>query len=189
MSYRSSFADSQDRCRMVEKDNKRLRDDVRKEYNNAVRELAIFIQNRDPRYHAYQRQRERSKKEAQRGPAGLRPRGSGKPQPTARAQPTAKRNVHADMAAQRADPGSEFYAQSWQQVESVIDLDENDFATSAKPKKPSNWNETGMVDEEGSDSEEEEGQYECFACNKIFASEKTWENHERSRKHKQAVER
>lgn len=174
---------------MVEKDNKRLRDDVRKEYNNAVRELAIFIQNRDPRYHAYQRQRERSKKEAQRGPAGLRPRGSGKPQPTARAQPTAKRNVHADMAAQHADPGSEFYAQSWQQVDSVIDLDENDFATSAKPKKPSNWNETGMVDEEGSDSEEEEGQYECFACNKIFASEKTWENHERSRKHKQAVER
>lgn len=175
---------------MVEKDNKRLRDDVRKEYNNAVRELAIFIQNRDPRYHAYQRQRERSKKEAQKAPAGLRPRGSGKPQPTARAQPAAKRNVHADMAAQHAHLGSDYAAQDWQKVESVIDWDENDFATSAKPKKPSNWKETGMVDDEASgESEEEEGQYECFACNKVFASEKTWENHERSRKHKQAVER
>lgn len=88
------------------------------------------------------------------------------------------------MAAQHAP---EYAPQSWQQVESVIDLDENDFATSAKPKKPSNWNETGMVDEDGSGSEEEEGQYECFACNKVFASEKTWENHERSKKHKQAV--
>jgi DnaJ family protein A protein 5 len=172
--------------RMVEKDNKRLRDEVRKEYNNAVRELAIFIQNRDPRYHAYQRQRERSKKEAARSTAGMGPRGSGKSTPTnARAKPTATQSVHARMAHQREVDS--FTLQSWQKAENNIDWDEDDFATSAKPKKPKNWNETGMVDEDESEESEGEGQYECFACNKLFASEKTWENHERSKKHKQAV--
>jgi hypothetical protein len=171
---------------MVEKDNKRMRDDIKKEYNNAVRELALFIQNRDPRYHAYQRQRERSKKESLRG--GMKPRGSGKSTPT---NPRSNHNVHARMA-QQAQQAESFTLQSWQKVDdSAIDWDGDDFDTSAKPKKPANWKETGMVDddESGEDESDGEGQYECFACNKLFTSEKTWENHERSKKHKQALAR
>lgn len=110
---------------MVEKDNKRLRDEVRKEYNNTVRELAIFIQNRDPRYHAYQRQRERSKKEAARSTAGMGPRGSGKSTPNnARVKPTATQSVHARMAHQREVDS--FTLQSWQKAENNIDWDEDE---------------------------------------------------------------
>ncbi|KAI0833753.1 DnaJ domain-containing protein [Trametes gibbosa] len=36
--------------RLMERDNKKARDDARKEYNDAVRSLATFIRKRDPRY-------------------------------------------------------------------------------------------------------------------------------------------
>lgn len=98
--------------------------------------------------------------------------------------------MHAALAEQRAAEAANFQAQAWQEVADEIDPDAfDDFATTAKPKKPKNWNETGMVaeDEEEEEDEEEDGAYECFACNKVFAGQKTWENHERSKKHKQAV--
>ncbi|CDO77186.1 hypothetical protein BN946_scf184705.g11 [Trametes cinnabarina] len=36
--------------RLMEKDNKKARDEARKEYNDTVRSLALFIRKRDPRY-------------------------------------------------------------------------------------------------------------------------------------------
>ncbi|KAI1786776.1 DnaJ-domain-containing protein [Ganoderma leucocontextum] len=39
--------------RMMERDNKKARDEARKEYNDTVRSLATFIRKRDPRYKAY----------------------------------------------------------------------------------------------------------------------------------------
>ncbi|KAI0324672.1 DnaJ-domain-containing protein [Cubamyces sp. BRFM 1775] len=36
--------------RLMERDNKKARDEARKEYNDTVRSLAIFIRKRDPRY-------------------------------------------------------------------------------------------------------------------------------------------
>ncbi|RPD54290.1 DnaJ-domain-containing protein [Lentinus tigrinus ALCF2SS1-7] len=36
--------------RLMERDNKKARDDARKEYNETVRSLAMFIRKRDPRY-------------------------------------------------------------------------------------------------------------------------------------------
>ncbi|KAI0667800.1 DnaJ domain-containing protein [Trametes maxima] len=36
--------------RLMERDNKKARDEARKEYNDAVRSLAMFIRKRDPRY-------------------------------------------------------------------------------------------------------------------------------------------
>lgn len=39
--------------RLMEKDNKKARDDARKEYNDTIRSLAKFIRKRDPRYKAF----------------------------------------------------------------------------------------------------------------------------------------
>ncbi|RDB30998.1 DnaJ subfamily C member 21 [Hypsizygus marmoreus] len=39
--------------RLMEKDNKKARDDARREYNDTVRSLAKFIRKRDPRYKAH----------------------------------------------------------------------------------------------------------------------------------------
>ncbi|CAE6364284.1 unnamed protein product [Rhizoctonia solani] len=39
--------------RLMERDNKKARDDARKEYNETVRTLALFLRKRDPRFKAY----------------------------------------------------------------------------------------------------------------------------------------
>ncbi|KAG9005081.1 hypothetical protein FRB93_009950 [Tulasnella sp. JGI-2019a] len=43
--------------RQMEKENKKVRDDARKEYNDIVRTLALFLRKRDPRYKAHIAQR------------------------------------------------------------------------------------------------------------------------------------
>ncbi|KAI6025784.1 DnaJ-domain-containing protein [Pisolithus orientalis] len=39
--------------RLMEKENKKARDDARREYNETIRSLALFIRKRDPRYRTY----------------------------------------------------------------------------------------------------------------------------------------
>ncbi|KAG0708086.1 DnaJ-domain-containing protein [Suillus ampliporus] len=39
--------------RLMERDNKKARDDARKDYNETIRQLALFIRKRDPRYKAH----------------------------------------------------------------------------------------------------------------------------------------
>ncbi|CAE6512485.1 unnamed protein product [Rhizoctonia solani] len=39
--------------RLMERDNKKARDDAKKEYNETVRTLALFLRKRDPRFKAY----------------------------------------------------------------------------------------------------------------------------------------
>ncbi|KAG6336369.1 hypothetical protein ID866_2726 [Astraeus odoratus] len=51
--------------RLMEKENKKARDDARKEYNETVRSLALFVRKRDPRYKshlAYQAQQNATRK-------------------------------------------------------------------------------------------------------------------------------
>lgn len=187
----------------MERENQKARETHRKEYNDAVRQLAAFIQNRDPRYHAFQRQKARSQAAAtppsgRKLPAGKGVRGAPVP-----SQP--RENIHARMARAkeearaRGDP--EFQAQSWQQVEVELDDDYDDWGVSAPPtatQSKANSDdedaETGSEDD-GSDgaedsdaeSEEEPDGWDCIACHKSFASQGQWENHEKSKKHKQAI--
>lgn len=178
--------------RLMEKENKKLRDDHRKEYNDTVRSLATFIQHRDPRYHAYQRQRARSQppsnglRAAQMGP-GAAARSSAKPTTSVHAQFAAERQKEREKMA------GQYREQSWQELE---EIDYDDFDVTAKPQKvekkegaedESEASEDAEDDEHEEDSEDEPSGFECVACNKTFQSEKQWENHERSKKHKQAV--
>jgi DnaJ family protein A protein 5 len=161
-----------------------MREDTRKEYNNTVRELATFIQNRDPRYHAYQRERDRAKKEAARnGPGKKSVTGSH----SRSAQDRSGYAAHAAMSSQAKPAVQDFEEQLWQHVERMDQLDDDDFAVSAKPRKPSNWYTAEQ--EEQDESDEGEDEYECVACDKVFASEQSWLNHERSKKHKQAIDK
>ncbi|KAG0168148.1 hypothetical protein DFQ28_004445 [Apophysomyces sp. BC1034] len=49
--------------RAMEKENKKARETARKEYNDTMRSLAVFVRKRDPRYKAFQ-QEEQKRKEA-----------------------------------------------------------------------------------------------------------------------------
>ena len=140
--YRLSEAPDRRIRRLMEKENKKLREQGVQEYNDAVRSLLAFVRKRDPRF------QENQKSEAERQKA-LRDA------TTAKAA-KARFARQAKLEAMEAD--------------SVPD-----------------WAKSRTVDEhEGgfsSDSEEEEHEYECVVCDKVFKSEAQFHTHEKSKKH------
>lgn len=66
--YDDSYAENRRHRRAIDKENQRFRDNMRREYNETVRNLAAWIRKRDPRWHEYQKLRaeEREAAEARR---------------------------------------------------------------------------------------------------------------------------
>lgn len=60
--YKPSDAENREHRRYLEKENKKLRDSMKKEYNETVRSLALFCRKRDPRYAIYQKNLEHKSK-------------------------------------------------------------------------------------------------------------------------------
>ena len=122
-SSRKSFAwkdlhnlrDAQDRRvkRLMEKENRRAREVARREYNETVRGLAVFIRRRDPRYKAFQASQQSTSTIA-----------------TA-AEEQERRRVEAArrIEAKRAEAES-FQAQSWQVVDELQEWT-SDFSSGA----------------------------------------------------------
>ncbi|TDL25458.1 DnaJ-domain-containing protein [Rickenella mellea] len=91
--------------RLMERENKKARDDARKEYNETVRSLVMFIRKRDPRYKSHISQQANT-------PSHLKPTSnatSGVETPTHAAQ---ERRTHAS---------STFTPQAWQKVDLMQD--------------------------------------------------------------------
>ncbi|KND05182.1 uncharacterized protein SPPG_00846 [Spizellomyces punctatus DAOM BR117] len=61
--YRLSEAPDRRVRRLMEKDNKRAREVARREFNEAVRNLAAFVRKRDPRYKTWKDEQEKISKE------------------------------------------------------------------------------------------------------------------------------
>ncbi len=70
---------------------------------------------------------------------------------------------------------AEYEEQHWQRIREDGSSDEGDEEEQGD----------GMDQRVGDDEDGEA--FECVACGKIFRSEASWVNHERSKKHKQAV--
>jgi DnaJ family protein A protein 5 len=140
--YRLSEAPDRRIRRLMEKENKKLREDGIQEYNDAVRSLLAFVRKRDPRF------QENQKSEAER-------------------QKVLRDATAAKAAKARAARQAKLEAM---EAESVPD-----------------WAKSRTVDEhEGgfsSESEEEEHEYECVVCDKVFKSEAQFHTHEKSKKH------
>ncbi|KAL4242766.1 Multifunctional chaperone and stress response protein [Abortiporus biennis] len=148
--------------RLMEKDNKKARDDARKEYNETIRDLVTFLRKRDPRYKSHlARQHEAATAKSSKLSSSTLPSSSASPRSgTGTSTPTANNN-------NTTPPTYTYVEQEWQKV---------------KPE--------GEADLEwAAVEEEEEEEWECVACNKRFRSEAQWDSHERSRKHMQAVEK
>lgn len=152
----------------MEKENKKVRDEARKEYNETVRvcaspsysvctdqlsprvrqSLAMFVRKRDPRYKshlAHQAGVNQTKANNSSSPSG--------PKPTSRT-PQANNTSYVE--------------QEWQKVARDHQHDDLEWAAAG-----------------GEDPEE----WECVACGKSFKSEAAWDSHERSKKHMKEVER
>ncbi|KAF8602830.1 DnaJ-domain-containing protein [Ceratobasidium sp. AG-I] len=80
--------------RLMERDNKKARDDARREYNDTVRSLVTFIRRRDPRFQAY--------KDAQ-----------SKPPPKTSAS-TSKPTASASKPTSSVPPAATYVEQDWQ---------------------------------------------------------------------------
>lgn len=140
--WKSTEAPDRRTRRLMEKDNKKVRDDARKDYNDTVRSLAKFLRKRDPRYKKHLTEMQ------------TRPSGSTTPSAT--------------NPSSRPQPSDAYVEQEWQKVDLKGLHADLEWAAA-----------------EGEDDE----QWECVACGKMFRSEAAWDSHERSKKHMKEVER
>ena len=142
--YRYSDASDRRVRRLMEKENKRLREDAVRAFNDAVRSFVAFVKKRDPRF-TPNTQSEAERQKILRNVAS--------------AQATRSR------AANRAKAAAGVELPVWAQSTGV--------------------EEEGISDEEAGVPKQE---FECVVCKKTFKSEKQFEMHEKSKKHKKAAQ-
>ncbi|KIY53073.1 DnaJ-domain-containing protein [Fistulina hepatica ATCC 64428] len=156
-----NLAEASDRQirRMMERENKKLRDEARREYNETVRLLAMFLRKRDPRHKSHLRATA-----ARQAAAAASKAASGTSTPSRR----------QDQAA------AAYVEQEWQKVDPHAHGHDN--------LEWANGDDLNWSRAEGEDGGNDE-EWECVACNKTFRSEAAWDSHERSKKHMREVER
>ncbi|KAE8257205.1 hypothetical protein A4X13_0g2510 [Tilletia indica] len=190
-SYQTNQAPDRNVKRLMEKENKRIREQARKEYNETVRALVAHIRKRDPRFKAHQ--------DVQSDVAIAQ---------------RVRREVEAkEKAAEQKRAAESYVAQDWQRTETYIDSefdsdDDDDAEVGPRAEEEEDASDDadedqgdvgatgtadageGEQDEEGVDQAELElDGFECFACDKVFQTEGGLRNHEQSKKHKQKVEK
>ncbi|PWN21456.1 ChaC-domain-containing protein, partial [Microstroma glucosiphilum] len=169
--YRLSEAPDRRVKRLMEKENKRARDAGKREYNDTIRALTLFVRKRDPRYKAHQESQEK-----------------------ARVGPEAEANRKAyveKIERERRARADAFQPQSWQiaqETEDIYSGDETEEDDDEDEDQLDEGEDEDQIDAEGVSGDEEDfNDLECFACDKRFRSVAAFENHEQSTKHKKAV--
>ncbi|ODN76970.1 hypothetical protein L202_05533 [Cryptococcus amylolentus CBS 6039] len=157
--------------RAMEKENKKAREDIRKEYNDTIRQLVSFIQHRDPRFKLHQAKLAQAK--------------SMKSSSSKVATPSTKPAVQAEAAHRREQErlrqAAAYEEQDWQKMSGKNSDNGDEVDEDAEEEQMGDGTAVRIDDGNGSEI------FECVACSKTFASEASWENHERSKRHKQAV--
>ncbi|EGG01894.1 uncharacterized protein MELLADRAFT_117657 [Melampsora larici-populina 98AG31] len=155
--------------RLVEKENQRVRDAARREYNETIRSLVGFVKKRDPRFArstASNPEKWRAQ-EIQRIKRELR-------------------EVAEKRAKEREEEAKQFREQEWQMQQGAS----TDLSSDNDTLQERNKSDEGSDDEEEEEEEEEiVNDWYCAACGKDFNSQGAWDNHERSKKHKQNCSR
>ena len=145
--------------RLMEKDNKKIRDAVKKERNEEVRALVKFVRKRDKRVKAYLELLKEKDEERQR----------------------ITKQKRLEALREREKMFEAYKEESWA---SLSGLEED--LVQMNVHLDSEFGRDNYINESQSD-EEEVQQYYCVACDKAFKTEKALVNHEKSRKHKDKV--
>jgi len=126
------------------------------------------LQHRDPRYKHHQ-----AKLRALRASSKKVPTSAPSATPPVKSVQTEKQKEDARLRA-----AEEYEEQTWQRLhlDPLSGESEDD-----EPEDEGDGTGVRMDDGQGGEI------FECVACDKTFLSEASWENHERSKKHKQAV--
>ncbi|XP_033738207.1 dnaJ homolog subfamily C member 21-like [Pecten maximus] len=157
------------RCRrLMEAENKKLRDAAKKERNEQIRALVKFIKKRDKRVQAYKKFLEERNEEIKR-----------------KAKDNRERQIQERLKKMENYKETDWSAMT----ELEDDLQKLEKSLSHQFGEAHAEDELGDEGGQGGEEEEEEEEYYddffCVACNKAFKSDKAFSNHERSKKHKE----
>eukprot|EP00035_Acanthoeca_spectabilis_P034241 m.27868 g.27868 ORF g.27868 m.27868 type:complete len:568 (-) comp6482_c0_seq1:1006-2709(-) len=144
--------------RLMEKENKKLRDTARKEFTQKVRQLASFVQGLD-----------RKRKMQHQAAVNLQKEKAQLDQQVLAESERQKRLRDLDAMLAVEETRQDWTAME-RDIESLEDHLDAEFGASEQPEA----------------SAEAEDWY-CVACSKRFKSEKQWSNHQKSKKHLAAV--
>lgn len=164
-----SAAGSTDRRirRLAERENARARDEARREYDATIRSLIGYVKKRDPRW----------KKSPMSDPEGFRKR-------EAERIKRELREVQEKRAKEREQQAKQWREQAWQRQRPTDLSDDNSDASDDDADSDVGEDDAESAEEE-EEEEEEINDWYCAACSKAFNSQGAWDNHERSKKHKQ----
>ncbi|VEU21263.1 DEKNAAC102170 [Brettanomyces naardenensis] len=155
--YRYSSAPDRRTRRMMERENRKRRQQARKDFNETVRKWIAFIKHKDPRVSPVAQKKyeqERIRKQ----------------------QRDLKRQAMRQKK-ERAAADSRYVEQDWQ----AIDAEE---LAEIEQQLDKIYNEEEKLNGEDTDDEDENDDlYECVVCDKTFKSEEQMKDHERSKKH------
>lgn len=148
--------------RLVEKENRKVRERAKRERNEQVRNLVAFIRKRDKRVQAYaarlaERSRENFHKAEERKKAQLLER-----------QKLLREHTESEWS-------------KFSNIEAELRNIEANLAAEFGEEKSSDG------DAESDNNGVDDDALYCIACNKIFKTHKAFANHEKSRKHKEKV--
>lgn len=155
--YRYSTAPDRRTRRLMEKENKKLRDNARKSYNDIVRKFISYIKKLDPRMDPTMRKKYEKQKQAEK-------------------REEIKRQAQIEKE-ERQRQRQLFEEQQWQTV------DPDDLAE-IEAQLDKIYDEERKINGDESEDDDLNGDiFECIICNKVFKSEKQFSDHERSKKH------
>ncbi|KAJ2360220.1 hypothetical protein IW150_007563, partial [Coemansia sp. RSA 2607] len=172
--FRLSDAENRQIRRLMEKENKVLRDKAKREFTETVQNLAAWLKKRDPRYKNFvaqqqSRQQEREKERKQR---------------------------LAEQRASAIDDAASYVRQAWEEVDYTRFLDEHfdELDDASVPDSDDGLEDDVGTGSEGGESEvgsgdelDPEDELICFTCDKTFKTAAQKENHDNSKKHQKAV--
>ncbi|KAI5967703.1 hypothetical protein CANMA_002883 [Candida margitis] len=184
--YRYSTAQDRRTRRLMERENKKLSDEARKEYNETIRKFVGFIKKRDPRVKTAQEEfnkQQRKKQMEEMQQQILRQK---------LMKQKTKLNgdqVYQEQSWQKLDDNE--VAELEQMLAEEYDLDEVVVADDDDDYEPSTDSEFASDDNDnlndGDGGAEEVHEFECIVCDRILKNEQQFKIHEQSKKHKKAV--
>lgn len=152
--------------RLMERENRKVRDQARRQRNEEVRQLVQFVRKRDKR--VLRRKKELEEKAAES------------------ARKSEAKRVEKMLAQKKALEGYE--ETEWCSMSQLEqDLRNMEAQLDAQFSGTSRIPVSADAEEEGS-SESEDDRLYCVACDKCFKSDKAFANHEKSKKHKDNVQ-
>lgn len=149
--------------RLMEAENKKLRDAAKKERNEEIRALVKYVKKRDKRVQEYKKKLEERAEEIKK-----------------KAQEHRKR--HLEESKRKMENYKETAWSSAAHLE--------DHYKELEAKYDEQFGEGSDNNDEENEDNEEEAYYDdlyCVACDRMFKNEKSYKNHEKSKKHKELV--